>query len=109
MHASNRLANELSSTHSISRQRPFEEGERSTTAAPAPSESIQRRNSVSKPRQFPRNFACASNREDLNILLANSLAQTTALFLPPLNTCSMPERSAITPLAQMPWKVAISQ
>src|SRR5260370_33524914 len=96
----------MHSTSKLSGPRP---GEFPKMAAPAPSESIHRRNSASKPNPSSCTFFWASKRDDFKSRLANSLAHATAFRLPPLRTCSMADFNAMTPLEHTPCSVAISQ
>ena len=54
MHGSKRFAQDFSSIQSIAKHEPVQAGAFRSTAAPAPSESIQRRNSTSNPRDPSR-------------------------------------------------------
>src|SRR5262245_66382709 len=90
--------------------KPRELGLDSSVAAPAPSDSIQRRNSESKEtRPSSLDARVSSNKSRRKKRLANSLAQTSALRRPPRRMLWAAYLSAVTPLAQTPLRLAISQ
>jgi len=110
MQAGRESAWERTSIQSTARDRPVVAGSGRRMAAPAPSLSIQRRNSASKGRRpLASRMPAASRTLARRWRLANSLAQATAVSAAPAATWAQAALSAATPPAQTPPKLAMSQ